>query len=327
MSRLASRRRTTLGWNRPKRRPRAPWSGHPESDSGRRRHGTHRPAQTENVIAVIQRPWTKAPVDRPRSEAKALRAPAGRLKILESVPSHGTRRLTAPSTSRHAPGRCFSAAAIGLAGPAHDVMSATVTRRCGWSASYGRYVRACRSWRPAGWSCTMTPVEGLPPHGMTKPRKGASGSCHRTDPNRPTGSQPGGQSLRRGLPSPSGGRWALSRGDSQSPVAERPGAARRPIRAPPRDDYVIPAPSPEARTGTCADNTNAPSTDQQPAWLLTPRRGAVCRVSGAGTLITSAPSFSRKGCSAGSGAPPTRSLGHVAPLALLKGDRRGHFSF
>lgn len=141
----------------------------------------------------------------------------------------------------------------------------------------------------------MTPVEGLPPHGMTKPREGASGSCHRTDPNRPTGSQPGGQSLRRGLPSPSGGRWALSRGDSQSPVAERPGAARRPVRAPPRDDYVIPAPSPEARTGTCADNTNAPSTDQQPAWLLTPRRGAVCRVSGAGTLITSAPPSGEKG--------------------------------
>jgi hypothetical protein len=36
-----------------------------------------------------------------------------------------------------------------------------------------------------------------------------------------------------------------------------------------------------------ADNTNAPSKDQQPAWLLTPRRGAVCRVTGTGTLITS----------------------------------------
>lgn len=73
----------------------------------------------------------------------------------------------------------------------------------------------------------MTPVEGLPPHGMTKPRKGASGSCDRTDSNRPTGSQPGGQSLRRGLPSPSGGRWALSRGDSQSPEAERPGGGTK----------------------------------------------------------------------------------------------------
>lgn len=265
-------------------------------------------------------------MDRSRPGPKAPRAPVRRLTILKLVPSHGTGRLET-GASQPVPGRIFSAAVIELVGPTHDVMSATVARRCGWSARYGGYTRACRSWRPAGWSCTMTPVEGLPPHGMTKPREGASrsGGIERML-NCSIGSQPVGRTLG-GPPKPSGGRWALSAGDSQSPVAERPGAARRPVRAPPRDDYVIPAPSPEARTGTCGDNTNAPSTDQQPAWLLTPRRGAVCRVTGTGTLITSAPSFSRKGCSAGPGTPPTRSLGHVAPLALLKGDRWGHFSF